>query len=390
MPILGSRNTNARPSAQRTLQTPEQQDANKTANSKASPNDLLVPLPPGSDGISSLAFSPNAHNVLCSSNWDGTLRFWEVSWDPSGQLVAVPKAEAKHENSAPVLCSAFSSDGNSVISGGADNAVRMYQLGQRLPPHGIPQQIGNHDAPVRHVGFSSITNLAISGSWDKTVKLWDARSSKPAAVLNLPERCYALDIKGSLLVVATAERHIISYNVQAGAQPREIERTVANDILGKSLRCISAFPDTKGYLVGGIEGRCAIHTFGEPSKEKSFDFQCHRVGKDVFSVNHISFHPTKGSIFATVGGDGIVNIWDKDNKQRLKGFPSVNRTILCAAFSSQGDILAYASSYDWSKGSSFYAPGHPNEIYLHRVTDKELNPSSSKQSKEKPCLPRRK
>jgi hypothetical protein len=48
--------------------------------------------------------------------------------------------------------------------------------------------------------------------------------------------------------------------------------------------------------------------------------QCHRRsegGRDVvYPVHAIAFHPAFGT-FATGGGDGVINIWDGDNKKRL-------------------------------------------------------------------------
>lgn len=48
--------------------------------------------------------------------------------------------------------------------------------------------------------------------------------------------------------------------------------------------------------------------------------QCHRRtegGVDVvFPVNAVAYHPGFGT-FATGGGDGVVNIWDGNNKKRL-------------------------------------------------------------------------
>jgi mRNA export factor len=86
-----------------------------------------------------------------------------------------------HENSSPVLCTAFSADGSTVFSGGADNAVRMWQLGQ-TPPNNLPQQIGQHDGPVKGVGFLKGSNLVVSGGWDRKLKFWDMRTPTPAGV----------------------------------------------------------------------------------------------------------------------------------------------------------------------------------------------------------------
>jgi mRNA export factor len=68
----------------------------------------------------------------------------------------------------------------------------------------------------------------------------------------------------------------------------------------------------------------------------------------------------------------------KDHKQRLKAFPAIQRTIPCAAFNAQGNLFAYASSYDWSQGSIVHSPGTPNEIYIHYTAEEEIKPKSKK------------
>jgi hypothetical protein len=56
------------------------------------PNDCNVPNA-GSDGISSVHFSPTA-NILVSSNWDSTVSCWEVQ-EQGGRIQANPKAQSK-------------------------------------------------------------------------------------------------------------------------------------------------------------------------------------------------------------------------------------------------------------------------------------------------------
>ena len=41
-------------------------------------------------------------------------------------------------------------------------------------------------------------------------------------------------------------------------------------------RCLTAFPDKAGYLVGSIEGRVAVHHVEEANAAKNFTFKCHR------------------------------------------------------------------------------------------------------------------
>lgn len=123
----------------------------------------------GDDGISSLSWSPTA-NILVSSNWDSHIRCWEVAQQGPQQVMANPKAQVGHENNMPVLDTCFSADGSTVFSGGADKAVRMWQLGQ-TPPNNIAQQIGAHDAPVKAVRFIPSSNMVVSGGWDSKLKV---------------------------------------------------------------------------------------------------------------------------------------------------------------------------------------------------------------------------
>lgn len=219
------------------------------ANSIA-PQDCNVPSA-GNDGISSLAWSPTA-NFLVSTNWDSGVRCWEVQ-EQGGQVRANPKAQVNHENSAPALDCCFSNDGSTVFSVGADKAVRMWRLGE-TPPNNIAQQIGVHDAPAKSVGFLP-SNLVVSGGWDRKLKFWDTRSPNPVGVIDMPERVYDLDVRGNLMVVITAGRHIVTYNV-GGSTP--VEHSRKESPLKFQSRCVSCFPDQTGFAIGSIEGRVGI------------------------------------------------------------------------------------------------------------------------------------
>jgi len=325
----------------------------------------------GNDGISSLTFAPNS-NYLVSTNWDGGVRCWECQTDRnSGQVQAIPKAQVNHENQAPVLASCFSSDGSTVFTAGADKAVRMWSLASQAPNTTAPQ-IGVHDTPVKSVQFISSTNLVVSGGWDKKLKFWDARSPNPVGTLELPERCYDMDCKGELLVVACANRKMMTYDVRGNPNPSPMMESQ----LKFQTRCITAFPDKSGFAVGSIEGRVGIQYIAKHREKDTFAFKCHRREKQAYAVNAISFN--RLGTLATAGSDGSVTFWDKDNKQRLKTIANIDRCISCANFNANSDIFAYAASYDWGKGSSYYAPGQANDIFLHYTPEDEIKPSKSK------------
>ena len=59
-------------------------------------------------------------------------------------------------------------EGNKVISGGADNAARMFDI-----TNGQTTQVAQHDAPIKVVKWVETPQGGIlaTGSWDKTLKV---------------------------------------------------------------------------------------------------------------------------------------------------------------------------------------------------------------------------
>lgn len=279
---------------------------------------------------------------------------------------ALPKASTKHE--APVLCSAWSHDGASVFSGGCDNIGKKWDLATNQST-----QVAQHDQAIRHMAWIEQVGLLVTGSWDRTLKYWDTRQPNPALQVTLPERCYALSVTHPLLVVGCAERQIQIFNL---ANPQVPFKQLMSPLKYQT-RCVAAFPDRSGYLVGSIEGRVAVQHVEDNLQSKNFTFKCHREGSDIYSVNSISFHPTYGT-FVTAGADGNFNFWDKDSKQRLKNMNKCPAPISCGNFNRDGTIYAYAVSYEWSKGGDNPLSNTPNNIYLHAVNDTEVKPRPAK------------
>lgn len=211
----------------------------------------------------------------------------------------------------PVLDTCFSPDGSTIFSCGADGAARMWQLGSAMPPNNVAQQIGSHDAPIKSIGFLRNTNLVVTGGWDRKVrgkrlfelnyavktanslcvcryqlKFWDCRQQQPVGQFDMPERVYAMDVQDNLLVVGTAGRHVIAYDVSG--QPRE--HTRKESPLKFQTRCIACFPEATGFAIGSIEGRVGIHYLQKVQGKDSFAFKCHRQESNVYAVNVIAFH----------------------------------------------------------------------------------------------------
>lgn len=125
-----------------------------------------------------------------------------------------------------------------------------------------------HDAPIKCIAAVQELNCVVTGSWDKTVKYWDTRSPNAVCSVQLSERCYAMDTKQPLLVVATADRQVHVYDMRNPQQPY---KSIPSNLKFQT-RTIACFPDASGFAVGSIEGRVAVQHVEEKDKRCS---RCH-------------------------------------------------------------------------------------------------------------------
>ncbi|KAJ6801726.1 protein RAE1-like [Iris pallida] len=340
------------------------------------PNKSFEVQPAPNDSVSSLSFSPKA-NYLVATSWDNQVRCWEISGGNSN-----PKASISHDQ--PVLCSAWKDDGSTVFSGGCDKVAKMWPI----LSGGQPTVVAQHDQPIIHLAWIEQMNCLVTGSWDKTLRYWDTRQAQPVHTQQLPDRCYALTLRYPLMVVGTADRNIIVYNLQ---NPQAEFKRIQSPLKYQT-RCVAAFPDQQGFLVGSIEGRVGVQHLDDAQQSKNFTFKCHREGNEIYSVNSLNFHPVHHT-FATAGSDGAFNFWDKDSKQRLKhacvnvslissmvvlyyvqmAMSRCSQPIPCSTFNNDGSIFAYAVCYDWSKGAENHNPATAKTyIYLHSPQESEV------------------
>lgn len=109
---------------------------------------------------------------------------------------------------APVLSCGFSRDGTKLISGGCDKKVTVRDLQAQAST-----LVGQHSEPVKAVAFVEELQLVISGSWDRSLCFWSPQQQTPAHRVQLPERVFAMDVKYPLMVVACADRQVLTFDL---------------------------------------------------------------------------------------------------------------------------------------------------------------------------------
>ncbi|XP_026281590.1 protein Rae1 [Frankliniella occidentalis] len=324
--------------------------------------DFEVVSPP-EDSISSLEFSPAAlqQNFLVAGSWDNYVRCWEV--EQTGKTV--PKSMQNCDG--PVLDVCWTDDGTKVMMASCDKQVKCWDLASNQTV-----QVAQHDAPIKTCHWIKSPNYTclMTGSWDKTLKFWDMRSANPIMTITLPERCYGAAVDYPMAVVITAGKQLIIYQLEG--KPQEFRRAETN--LKHQHRCVAIMRDKKssptGYAVGSVEGRVAIQYINAQGPKDNFTFKCQRINgpnnqyQEIYAVNDIAFHPLHNTV-ATCGSDGTYNFWDKDARTKLKSSEQFDQPITRCCFNHNGQIFAYALSYDWHKGHEFYNPQKKNGIFLH-------------------------
>mmetsp|Transcript_5419 Transcript_5419/g.14633 ORF Transcript_5419/g.14633 Transcript_5419/m.14633 type:complete len:338 (+) Transcript_5419:171-1184(+) len=326
-----------------------------------------LPAPP-TDGITQLKFSQFT-NTLLASSWDKTIRLYD------GER-RIPLAT--YPQNAPVLDISFPDD-STVFAGALDGTVSRLQL-----PSGHRTVLGLHDAPVRCVAYLPDRGLVVSGSWDQTLKLWDPRAPNPLikTIGPLPGKVYTMSCSQNKLVVGTSRRFVLIYDtrkLEYGAAEQQRESS-----LKYQTRCIATYPDGRGYALGSVEGRVAMELFDLSPEVQAgkYAFKCHRrveenKGEVVYPVHCIAYNSVFGT-FGTGGGDGVINIWDGDNKKRLFQVSRYPTSVSAMSFSRDSRFLAVASSYAYEKGDIAH---EPDQIYIRPVDASEVRPKAKQAPK---------
>ncbi|MDP2437653.1 MAG: hypothetical protein Q8P67_18070 [archaeon] len=212
--------------------------------------------------------------------------------------------------------------------------------------------MARHQASISAMHFHPQLKALVTGSWDKTVKLWDPRAPsadrqdennlRSTLSIDLPERVYSLDIdKGPLMIAALASRLIVAYDLRHPGKPF---KTLYSALSFQS-RCVKL--SGPGFILGSVEGRCALYDWKEP---KPFTFKA--ASDKRHAVNAIALK--SATVFGTACSDGQVNFWDLAKRSALKSIRTGTDPVTALAMNPKRTKMAYSIGYDWSHGLSGY------------------------------------
>lgn len=146
-------------------------------------------------------------------------------------------------HTSSVMCVAYSPDGKYIISGGKDNAIKIWDVKTGLEI----RTITGHSDFVTSIAFSPDGKHIVSGSWDNTGKIWDIQTGVEIRTLrwnwgNVNSVAYSPD--GKFIVSGSHAKTIKIWDAQTGKLIRTLEGHTGY------VKSVSFSPDGK-YIVSG-------------------------------------------------------------------------------------------------------------------------------------------
>jgi WD40 repeat protein len=270
----------------------------------------------------SARFSPDGKRIVTASQ-DGKAIVWERTNGGASQPSASNPQPLFVEltqftgHDGAVYAAAFSPNGKLVATGGYDKFVMIWNpdevkpvdIKRRLDEQPDPKpnylRLAGHDGPVRSVGFSPSGQFVITGGDDNAIRLWDAVTGDTANVLRghgSSVRACEFSPDGQFVLSGGEDDVIRVWNLAGYEESRVLHSTVFS---GHADAVLSArfSPDGKDIVTASRDRTAALWDVSSGKRLKQFE-----EGHEFLATSAVFFSDRRR--LATGAGDNSVRIWD--------------------------------------------------------------------------------
>ncbi|WP_445168505.1 nSTAND1 domain-containing NTPase [Mycolicibacterium sp. Dal123E01] len=296
--------------------------------------------------VMSVAFSPpdfegNTGDRVAAGLYDGRIQILNgATLDPVGQpFVAHPDI---------INSVAFSPGGSRIVSGGADNTVRVWNSPFKPTPQDpIGRPIGGpligHHGQVLSVSFNSDTTRIVSGGQDGSVRVWDAITALPMPANQGEVRTVAVRPDGKEMASGGTDGTIKLWNPATAAPTGQFG--VSSPGYEQTINSLAFSPDGGSVVAGGNSGVLQLWNLATPRKpDRTRDLPDVAVptGARIMSV---AYSPD-GSRVVTGCFDGSLSLWDGHTLKLIARTKTDGYQLWSVAFSPDGRRIVTGSGFD--------------------------------------------
>ena len=221
---------------------------------------------------------------------------------------------------------ALSADGQTLVSGGEDNTIKVWNL-QTKDLKFASRQLDT----IRSLSLSNDGTILASASGD-LIKIWDLQGKTLIRTLKGHQSTiWSVDISpdGSMLASASGDRTIKLWNLHTGELIRTLtghtDRVFAVNFSPDGLTLASASQDNTVKLWNVQNGQIRQTLTGHTN-----------------AVRDVAFDPT-GQYLASASWDGTVKLWERQTGKELHTFAAHGARAIAVTFSPDGKTLASSS-----------------------------------------------
>ncbi len=277
--------------------------------------------------IDSLAFSPDGKS-LASSGADGTIRFWDVA-----QALELRQVATRQPSHSGLV---FSPDG-ATLAAGWDTMLRLWDTGsgrERSP-------LAGHRGQVRSVAFLPDGRTLVSTGTDRTVRRWEIAGGQEQGRWDGP----AQDPAALAFAFAPDGKQMASGSKDCSIHLRDLAtgRLVHQCRGHKAFVCALAFaPDGRTLASASWDQTLALWDVATGQELRRLRGHPHEVMAVAFSPD--------GRLVASGSVDGTLRIWDASAGKSLRQCGGDLGWVRAVAFSPDGKTLAAAGGVHGQRG----------------------------------------
>ena len=227
---------------------------------------------------------------------------WLGAFHGTNQELPVPRATLRGHN-GPVWSVAFAPDGHTVVTGGDDASVRLWDAATGQERANLPA----HDSPVMAVAFANSGKVLVSGGGDGALRLWNVSGQEEESVL--------LQHNGSLrrLAISPDGKTLAVNNSTQGIELWDLEKHTLRLTLGRghgSIWALTFAPDGRTLAVADNSGDIRLWDPATGTEQGHFQ-------GDPFSLRGLAFAPDSRTFASAGTGDVEVKLWDTATHRQI-------------------------------------------------------------------------